>query len=347
MKLLVVKLDQIGDFAVTLPALRAAYEAGHQVDVVVGPWNAGWKEVVPWIGKWWISNLVYSRRKPMSLAQKVAAARSAFSLAWRLSREKYDIAVDLRLDDGNQWQGKFITWLSRAPRRVGGFGKSAVLLTHSFAPTQTHQEDRLWERLNHAVPVPPAQEKSLVSVARSESALRRPTVMLHPGTLAATRSWLPDYWIKLAQQLPAILSKKCRLILAGGPGEKDQVMRMAASVSEAGIETLFPGSLREFLEVLAGCDLLVGVNSAPVHLARLVGTPTITIFSGEVRAEHWGARGDNLILQNPVSCAPCGSEVCRQPSILCMERITPEQVLEAIVKRLGTLRPDSLAGGSR
>lgn len=51
-RVLVAKLDGIGDFALALPALRGIADAnpGIQIDVVVSSFNSGWKEVIPYPG---------------------------------------------------------------------------------------------------------------------------------------------------------------------------------------------------------------------------------------------------------------------------------------------------------
>jgi ADP-heptose:LPS heptosyltransferase len=47
--------------------------------------------------------------------------------------------------------------------------------------------------------------------------------------------------------------------------------------------------------VLKKCSLLIGIDSAPMHIAVAVGTPTVTIF-GPSSPTNWAPQGKYIIL---------------------------------------------------
>ncbi len=96
-------------------------------------------------------------------------------------------------------------------------------------------------------------------------------------------------------------------------------------------------ALWETLQILADADLLVGLNSAAPHLAYLVGTPAITIFSAANDPARWKALGDNTVLFTPIACSPCQLSRCKWETHRCMEAITPAMVLAAIEQKLHIL----------
>jgi ADP-heptose:LPS heptosyltransferase len=91
------------------------------------------------------------------------------------------------------------------------------------------------------------------------------------------------------------------------------------------------------LQTLADADLLVGLNSAAAHLAYLVGTPAITIFSAANDPGSWAALGNNTVLFTPIECSPCHLSHCKWETHRCMEAISPAAVLSAIHQKLEAL----------
>lgn len=341
MKLLGIKLDQIGDFAVALPALHAAHEAGAQIHLVVSPWNLGWKEVLPWVEKWQVTPLRINQRHRQTLLERFHGLKSLLTLSYVLPQEHYDVAIDLRMDDGN-WHGKFIAFLSQAPVRLGGLGLGSGFLTRPLPATKIHQEERTWERVNAAVPLPTSIFTPITSVKRSPSSNGPPRIHLYPGTTALSKSWPETYWSKLVQLLTQKLPSGAQIEIVGSAKDRFLLENIAAGSGEAGVRTSYPQSIREFLESIAESNLVVSLDSASQHLARLVNTPTVTLFAGTALPQRWAAKGNNVVLIEPVPCAPCYSAVCRQTSHICMEKITPEQVLQVIMRQLNNTRSDAL-----
>lgn len=341
MRLLAVKLDHIGDFALALPALRQARAVGAEIDIVVSPWNLGWREIVPWINRWWVCRFRAYRRSDKSLADWSLCARDLMELGWELPNHHYDAAVDLRTADGD-WRGSLVTWLSQAPRCVGGLGCGGFFESEAYATTAIHQEDCVRERLAYVLPLPNQDFHDYVSISRVSVDRRIPCVALHPGSNGPARRWIDRYWMELLGLLREVLAPSTQIVLLGGNAEKALIDAMAEAHPEKRVQTCFPRSLQQFMEFIAAADLVVGVNSMPQHAARLLGTPCVTIFSGEEDPLRWAARGDNTVLYSHVECAPCRAATCRQASYWCMERITPEQVLRTIMDRLRVIRPEAL-----
>ena len=98
------------------------------------------------------------------------------------------------------------------------------------------------------------------------------------------------------------------VVLIGGPDEAAFAGEVAASVRQG--ERLFSlvgqTSLRELPAVLRACDLYVGNDSGPKHMAAALGVPTIGIHSGSVDAGEWGVMGPHTAtIRRDMTCAPC------------------------------------------
>ena len=95
--------------------------------------------------------------------------------------------------------------------------------------------------------------------------------------------------------------------------------------------------LGELAAIMARCQLVLGVDSGPLHLAVAMGTPTVHLF-GPVDKRAFGPWGDpahHVVVTSEMDCIPCNrldytpSELDGHP---CVRNITVEQVLEAVEK---------------
>jgi heptosyltransferase I len=80
--------------------------------------------------------------------------------------------------------------------------------------------------------------------------------------------------------------------------------------------------------------LLIGNDSAPLHIAAGVGTPVLAIFG----PTHPKATGpyplkNHVVLQTELPCSPCGNRRCVNPNYLeCLQSISVDEVLREIKK---------------
>ena len=168
MRILIIKLDGIGDLALALPALRGltlAYPAV-RLDLVVSSFNESWRTVGPWLGYIshhrfpWVSRKKGRGKRPDRLLWRL------ITLGWALRRNRYDAAIDLRIITSD-YRGKLIAWLSGAPIRIGGIGAGEWALTQAGRESEPgiHQSDLLLERLRLFAPTVHKASFSLTNIS--------------------------------------------------------------------------------------------------------------------------------------------------------------------------------------
>jgi ADP-heptose:LPS heptosyltransferase len=343
--ILAIKLDGIGDFSMALPGLRALMDSrpGCQIDVVVSSFNLGWRQVVPWIRNFYVIDFRGYRTYEPRRMGKARLVLQLLILSARLRCNGYDAAVDLRTMVGD-WRGKLLCWLSGAPLRVGGPGTGGWALTRVSQESAVHQSDIMVERLRVLEPNLGKVESGLVSVSRVRPKAPLPHVVLHPGVGGVTRRWTMPYWIALARSL-AQASESMTFQFMGGQEDAPALAEISAAANLQPAQIRISTTLREMLQVIADADILVGLNSSAPHLAYLVGTPAITIFSAANDPNVWSARGDNTVLFTPIECSVCQLFECKWQTHRCMEAILPETVFSAIEKKLQALGYSSQARG--
>ena len=101
-------------------------------------------------------------------------------------------------------------------------------------------------------------------------------------------------------------------------------------------------TVKQTASVLGRCDLFVGNDSGPMHLAAAVGTPVVAAFgpSDACTYHPWGV--PYRIVQMDVDCRPSDFVNCVHAENLCMIGIRPEQMVEACLEML-----DSRVGASQ
>ena len=101
-------------------------------------------------------------------------------------------------------------------------------------------------------------------------------------------------------------------------------------------------TLADLPVLLDVCDIFIGNDSGPAHIAAAQGLEILLLVSGTNDIMLWHPWTDRLnLLQHPVPCAPCGLDICPVEGHPCVENITVDQALNAFLSVLGRLQKKS------
>lgn len=160
------------------------------------------------------------------------------------------------------------------------------------------------------------------------------TILLSPGSTWATKRWTPAGYISVAK---ALQEQGFEVTLTGSPDERPLCEIIAKAVpgvkNQAG-----SWSLVETVKAMSEARALVANDSGAIHMAALVGLPTVAVFGPTVLAQGfrpWQRRA--LVVQKGLNCRPCGRhghQECPIGTHACMKELPPEQVLSALKKLL-------------
>jgi heptosyltransferase-2 len=88
-------------------------------------------------------------------------------------------------------------------------------------------------------------------------------------------------------------------------------------------------SLKEFMLEIARSRLVISNDSGAMHLASLLGVPTVAIF-GSTAPEHTRPLGSRVrIIHKHVPCSPCFLREC-PIDFACMNNIEPQDIINAL-----------------
>lgn len=116
-----------------------------------------------------------------------------------------------------------------------------------------------------------------------------------------------------------------------------------ADIRDGAVRNLV-GRTRDILDlaaVFSCCDLVVGNDSGPVHLAGAVGVPTIAVF-GSTSSDHTGVRGPKVVnIWEHFDCSPCFKRECpKEDYMACMDAVPVARVYNAARDLLGLEEED-------
>jgi heptosyltransferase I len=172
------------------------------------------------------------------------------------------------------------------------------------------------------------------------------------GVRSYTREWPEDRWIALAQRLAAQSDDQPLFVVTGSPTDQIRSGPFAQKLRAAGLEAdIFVGQdgFASLCRILLGAKLVVSVNTGVMHLAAILGAPTISL-NGPNSNRRWGPVGPRVVgIESPgEGCGylHLGFESCSGTAD-CMERITVDMVVAAVETLVGPLRTSQVGAHPR
>lgn len=352
-RILVVRVDLIGDVVLSLPAVRALRRAypNAQIDMLVLKSSAGILEGErDDIARVFTFDPGVWRRLTGALTAR--AWRDALTLLRDLRGAHYDLAISVSGDIGS-----ILTRLSGARRRVGYADEAYRFFLTDPLPGgryQRRQHEARYvlalaekaggvvlagdERLSlHTVPEASQRMAALVGGARTERGCAGPTIALHTGARnGQAKRWPPDHFAALANRLTKEMD--ALVVLIGGPSETSVARAIVKQTRAPVLDLVGKTSLAELVALLDTCDLLVTGDSGPMHIACAVRTPVVALHGPTDPGLSGPTDPNALILWRRLWCAPCydasATAECRFGNPVCMKSLGPDLVLAAIRRQL-------------
>lgn len=130
----------------------------------------------------------------------------------------------------------------------------------------------------------------------------------------------------------------CRIYLFGRGVEEEKVFNEWTKQTP---HCIFAGShvedMHQELELMSRLDVMLTMDSANMHMASLVGTKVVSVWG----ATHplagfmgWNQSEANAVQIADLDCRPCsiyGNKPCLRGDYACLNRITPDMIVEKIV----------------
>jgi heptosyltransferase-3 len=228
--------------------------------------------------------------------------------------------------------------------------------------TPRHAVEANLDALRRIGAYPEAADKQLVLVPGAP-AHARIDVLLHEHGIAAgdfIQAHPGSRW--MFKCAPAMLSAELfarivragrRLVITGAPDAReralvDAILALIEPATRARIVDLTGAlSLQELAALTANARAFVGVDTAPMHIAAAMGTPTLALFgpSGENEWGPWGVP-QRVVVSRAHPCRPCGLDGCGGGKVSeCLTTLGVDDVhaqFEALLSETGAAAPRPL-----
>ncbi len=356
-RILVIRPDHLGDLLFATPALdllRAAFPDAH-ITGAVGPWGrAMWAdnpnldalEVIPFPG-------MVARH-----GNELASYRLLAELAEQIAKGRYDLGITLRFD---HWWGAALMWAAGIPRRWGYRTPGMQTWLTDTVPYRVgmHEVEQNLHLLSPIIEakVPGGATSMVIDRNKGMPLLKPPTAtppdeamlrmwlsaephrraIIHPGTAAANKLWTIAGWAQVADNLAAT---GWSVTLTGSPVEKELCARIQEAASSKPLDMSgHTASIAHLIWVMDGADIVLGVDSGPLHIADALHKRTLHLY-GPSDETIWGPWGDPRLHRafrapntRPTQHLTVGSpELEGGPE---MKAITVPMVMQEIEERLG------------
>ncbi|MUG97136.1 lipopolysaccharide heptosyltransferase family protein [Scytonema sp. UIC 10036] len=210
------------------------------------------------------------------------------NLVGTIRDREYDIAIAI----GQSWLVGLLLWLTGIPTRVGYHGKGSAFLTNPV-PLKTGQYAAcmyhdLLQVLNIKSPCPelsvnvPKQDIDWASAEQQRLGVKETGyVLIHGGAseLSQVKGFDKIYpvenWQKIIQDFQ---QKQPNMPVVVIQGPEDEQFVRSLKESAPGIKVSSPDDIGKLAAMIAGSNLMLCTDSAPMHLSVAVQTYTIALF---------------------------------------------------------------------
>ncbi len=331
----VIRPDEIGDVVLTTPLLRELRRSlpTARIGFVVKPATFNIVEKCPYADGVYAAPLGLTFGGRSQWKQFLSLRRFAIDHL----RGQYELAIYPRRDT-DWYGGRMLTALCGARWRIGQ-GTDPRGLTHLAPPSESpHDAERTLDLLRW---IGGSVESNLPELWTTPDDVNK--IQLPDGPLLATclaaggarKIWLVERYAQVFRELIDKLGAK--VVVVGAKADQPLAAQLVNSLGSHVIDLTGQTTLRETAEVLRRCQMYIGNDTGPMHIAAAVNVPVVGVFcdliGGDPRAIYSPARFAPMgvpsrIVQPRVATPPCTiSCVASEPH--CIKSITVEDVLAA------------------
>lgn len=212
-----------------------------------------------------------------------------------------------------KWRNRMIHQL--IPPRNASSGPRPHHVTHYLKIAETIGADLSDQTIFDPPPVMPKPTTGRIAISAG-------------ADYGPSKCWPTDRFIAAARHINE-RHPDAHFVLIGTKSEKEIGKQIASELGKDCEDMTGRTNLKELMDELLRCTLLITNDTGSMHLAAHLGVPTVAIF-GSTEPTWTGPLGKgHEILRHHVPCSPCFLRNCAM-DFSCMKKITPLEVAGAV-----------------
>jgi len=346
-KILVLRLDLLGDVLLSMPAVEALHERypAAEIWMMTLPYTADIPARYPFVTRV-VALDINGIRSPRGLLRP-ATLKAWYDTYRLLRRQRFDLAVSLFGLMASIWG-----FMSGATHRIG-YRKEAYPLLHTRTlpgMRYDHREHEVRWCLRLAELAGAARKPRYMSlevepgaagrVARllQENGVTPDTLLvgIHAGSInGSAKRWPAPHWTELADRLHEEYG--ATVVLTGSKGETPIAATVTAAMRTRPLVLTGRTSVNELAALLARCDLVLSGDSGPLHMAVALGRPTISVYGPTdpgISGPYPRPGQTAVALRTGIGCSPCYNALttaeCPYGNTACMHHLTVDRMYAAV-----------------
>jgi predicted lipopolysaccharide heptosyltransferase III len=327
MKILLLQLKRIGDLILTTPAIAALRKTYPDAYITLAVSNEC-SELLPAISN--VDHVLIARRNLRDVAMVSSVAG-----------KRFDYCIDFTRND----RSAFLTLVSGARRRVASYrvreqSKTRARLYTDLVGVRVRDMHTIDYNLALVEPLgvrggSSAPQLDLPRTARVKAdrlrrdwKITRPYVILHPGSARREKLWNAARWAEVIEHFGE--NNESDLVLTSGPSvdEQTHIAEITKRTRQRFVDLSGKTDLLALAALIGQAQLLVTVDSAPVHFAACTHTPQVILF-GPTNPFHWRPTHSPALILHGKSDGPVTEFAPVRPRFP-MSEISTEAVISAM-----------------
>ncbi len=323
--ILVIRLDRIGDLAVSIPAIKAIKKTFPQsrLTVLLNRATIDLAELIPEI-------------------DEAIAYQGFFPSLGKLRNKKFSLVVDFLMD--YTLKTAMLSYLIGAKVTLGfDIEARGQLFNASLEPSPEPKSMNKYlldlarflsklagkEEIPDTDPVlvltPQAQEFAREFLKEKGIKDKELIFGIAPGAKFPSQCWKEERFAQLAQSLAE--KYQAKIIVIASKQEEERLSKIISLMKKQPV--IAAGlPLDKLAGLISNFKIMVANNSGPLHMAAALGVATVSTM-GPTVPHLWHPQGKNhIVIRRDLPCSPCNRSFCREHE--CMELISVEEMEKAI-----------------
>jgi ADP-heptose:LPS heptosyltransferase len=287
--ILCIRLDNMGDLLMSVPAIRAVKESFNaNITVLTSSAGKGITKFISCID----DTIVYD--VPWVKSNTTTLSNSFLEIIEIIKSRNFDAAIIFTVFSQNPLPSAMIAFLAGIPKRLAYCRENPYeLLTDWFPDKEPYTiiKHQVRRDLDLVATIGAQDKNDRISLKLPEEAwsgvvlkaekmnldLKKPWIIFHPGVSETKRMYSAQDWIEAGKSI--VQEMDVQIVITGNQNEKSLAENIKNGIGFNAFSIAGELTLEEFIMLIKNTALVVSVNTATIHIAAATQTKVIVLYA--------------------------------------------------------------------